>query len=46
MVYETSGSREDNVKIYFDSGGPFVRRSGTICAVLVEGIEENFCEII
>ena len=26
--------------------GPFVHRSGTICAILVEGIEEQFCEFI
>ena len=28
------------------SGGPFVQRSGTICAILVEGIKRNNCEII
>ena len=27
------------------SGGHFVRRSGTICAILVEGIMQNYFEL-
>ena len=26
---------------YLNSGDPFVQRSGTICAILVEGIKRN-----
>ena len=27
--------------LIWSSGGPFVQRSGTICAILVEGIKRN-----
>ena len=32
--------------LIWSSGGPFVQRSGTICASLVEGIKRKFCGII
>ena len=36
-----------NIFLIWSSGSPFVQQSGTICAILVEGIKRNqFCEII
>ena len=38
--------RKCHLKIFLELWQPFFQLSGTICAILVEGIEEQFCEII
>ena len=35
---------EKNIFLIWSSGGPFVQRSGTICAIFVKGIMRNNSE--
>ena len=38
---------QEKIFLILSSGGPHVQRSGTVCAILVEGIMgEHSCEII